>query len=83
MALTNVEKQARCRERHLGAVGEKARVQLVLSAATKAQLGRLANHNGYTVTAMIEKMAADTEQRIVARLNPKVLKAYYDGQQPL
>jgi hypothetical protein len=79
MALTNAEKQARYRERHLGIEGEKARLQLFLSAATRAQLDRLARHKGYTVTALIEELAANAERRAVARLAPKALKAYYDG----
>jgi hypothetical protein len=51
MAPTNAGKQARYRQRHLDVDGEKARVQLVVSAATRAQLDRLARHRGYTVTA--------------------------------
>lgn len=79
MALTNAEKQARYRERHLGVDGEKARVQLFLNASTKAQLGRLARHRGYSLTMMIEELAARAERRTVASLTPKALKAYYDG----
>ncbi len=52
MPLTNAEKQRAYRERHLGANGSKTRVQLFLSASTKAQLDRLARHKGYTVTAL-------------------------------
>ena len=79
MPLTNAEKRARYRERHLGVDGEKARVQLFLSAAARAQLDRLARHKGYTVTTLIEELAANTERRAVAKLTPKALKAYYDG----
>lgn len=79
MGLTNAEKQQRYRERHLGVAGEKARVQLFLSAVTRAQLGRLARHHGYTVTALIEELAASAERRTVAKLAPKALKTYYDG----
>jgi hypothetical protein len=39
MALTNAQKQAQYRQRHLGTDGEKARVQLILDAAARAQLG--------------------------------------------
>jgi hypothetical protein len=41
MALTNAEKQARYRERHLGIDGEKTLVQLFLSVEAKAQLERI------------------------------------------
>jgi hypothetical protein len=79
MALTNAEKQARYRERHLGVDGEKKRIQLFLSATTRAQLDRLARHKGYTVTALIEELAARAERRTVANLMGKALKEYYDG----
>jgi len=77
MALTNAEKQARYRERHLGVDGEKSRVQLFLSATAKAQLDRLARHKGYTVTALIEGLAASAERCTVAKPAGKRLKAYY------
>jgi hypothetical protein len=79
MALTNAEKQARYRKRHLGVRGTKSRVQLFLSADTKAQLGRLARRKDYTITALIEELVASAERRIAARLSGKALKAYYDG----
>jgi hypothetical protein len=79
MPLTNAEKQRAYRERHLGTDGEKARIQLFLSASAKAQLDRLARHKGYTVTAMVEELAAQAEQRIVNRLTGKAFKEYYDG----
>jgi hypothetical protein len=50
VTLTNAEKQARYRERHLGVDGEKARVGLNLNAGTRAKMGRLARHRGYTIT---------------------------------
>jgi hypothetical protein len=53
MPLTNVEKQRPYRERCLGVDGEKARVQLFLSARTRAQLGRLARRKRYTVTSSV------------------------------
>jgi hypothetical protein len=80
MALTNAEKQARYRERHLGRHGEKARVQLFLSASAKAQLFRLAHRKGYTVTALIEKLAASAERRVTARLSSRARKRYYEGE---
>jgi hypothetical protein len=38
MALSNSEKQARYRERHLGVDGEKVRVGLILNATTRAKM---------------------------------------------
>jgi hypothetical protein len=67
MVLTNAERQARYRERHLGVDGEKSRIQLFLNATTRAQLDRLARHKGYTVTALVEEWAASAERRTVAK----------------
>jgi predicted DNA-binding ribbon-helix-helix protein len=79
MALTNAEKQARYRERHLGIDGEKTRVQLFLSVEAKAQLERVARHRGYTVTALVEELAARADQNIAHRLTGKALTEYLDG----
>ena len=52
MTLTNAEKQARYRERHLGVDGEKVRVGLNLNAGTRAKMGRFPRRRGYTITAL-------------------------------
>jgi hypothetical protein len=79
MALTNAEKQARYRERHLGIDDEKTRVQLFLSVEAKAQLERIARHRGYTVTDLIKEPAAQADQEIAHRLTGKAQTEYYDG----
>ncbi len=81
MALTSAEKQQRYRDRHLGVDGAKQRIQLFVSVQAKAQLGRLARHYGYTVTKMIEKLAADAERALLNRLPPHQHTAYLDGHQ--
>jgi hypothetical protein len=80
MALTSAEKQQRYRQRHLGIYGAKQRIQLFVSVQAKAQLARLARHCGYTVTNMIEKLAADAERRLLNRLPPRQHTAYLDGR---
>ncbi len=80
MPLSNAEKQARYIERRLGVNGEKARVGLILNAATRAQMGRLARRRGYTITALIEKLVASAERRVTTRLSGKALKRYLDGE---
>jgi hypothetical protein len=50
------------RERHLGENGEKKRTTLFLDAITRAQLDRLAHRKGYTVTAVIEELAASADR---------------------
>jgi hypothetical protein len=79
MALTNIEKQARYRERHLGVDGGKARVGLILDATTRAQMSRLARHKGYTITALVEELVASAERRVRGKLTGKALKTYLDG----
>ena len=68
VTLTNAEKQARYRERHLGVDGEKVRVGLNLNAGTRAKRGRLARHRGYTITALVEEPIKRAEQPVTARL---------------
>jgi hypothetical protein len=80
MALTNTEKQARYRERHLGVNGKKARVGLILDAGTRAQMSRLARHKGYTITSLVEELVESAEGRATTRLSGKALSAYYDGE---
>jgi hypothetical protein len=76
----NAEKQARYRERHLGVDGEKVRVGLNLNAGTRAKMGRLARHRGYTITALVEELVERAERRVTARLPSRALKAYYNAE---
>jgi hypothetical protein len=78
MALTNAEKQQRFRERHLGVDGEKQRVQYFVSVPAKAQLSRLASYRGYTVTQVIEELAAAAERKLLDHLSPAEARAYLD-----
>ncbi len=80
MALTAAEKQQRYRERHLGVDGGKERVQLFISVHAKAQLGRLARHHGYTVTRLIEVLAAEAERALLAKLPARRQTVYLDGK---
>jgi hypothetical protein len=81
MALTSAEKQRRYRDRHLGVDGTKERIQLFISVQAKAQLGRLACHHGYTVTKVIEKLAADAERALISRLPARQHTRYLDSHQ--
>jgi hypothetical protein len=78
VTLINAEKQARYRERHLGVDGEKVRVGLNLNAGTRAKMGRLARHRGYTITALDQELVEHAERRVTARMPSRALKAYYD-----
>jgi hypothetical protein len=81
MALSNAEKQARWRQRHLkDENGTKLRAQFVFDVSTTNQLKRVAAHRGRSVAALIREWAANAERRIVERISGKDLKRYYDGQ---
>jgi hypothetical protein len=80
MALTNAEKQARYRERHLEN-GTKTRGHFFLEATTKAKLLRLAHHRNCSVPALIGDLAASAERRVTAQLSGKALERYYGEEQ--
>ena len=76
MAVTNGEKQASWRERHLkNENGNKLRAQFIFDASTKAQLKRIACHKGSSVTSLIKEWAASAERRITHQLSGKAAKA--------
>lgn len=76
--LTNAERQARYRRRHLKDLdGEKSRLSLFLDIHAKRRLERMARHRSYTVTALIEEWAAKAEDRILNRMTPKEQREYY------
>jgi hypothetical protein len=78
MTLSNAERQARYRERHLKSIdGEKVRLSLFVDLYARIRLERIARHQGCTVTSLIEKWAAQTEHRIINRMTPKEEHAYY------
>jgi hypothetical protein len=79
MPMTSAEKQRAYRERHLGFNGEKSRVQLVLSVHAKFQLERLARHKGYSVTTLVEELAAEVERRIIDRMTSTERRAYFEA----
>jgi antitoxin HigA-1 len=63
MALTNAEKQARYRERHLEN-GPKTREHFFPEATIKAKLLRLARHRKCSVPALIGDLASSAERRV-------------------
>jgi hypothetical protein len=78
VTLANAEKQARYRERHLGVDGEKVRVGLNRNASTRAKMGRLAHHRGYTITVLVEELIERGRRR--QGCPPRALRAYYDAE---
>jgi hypothetical protein len=61
-------------------MGQKVRVGLNLNAATRAKMGRLARHRGYTITALVEELVERAERRVTAWLPSRALKAYHDAE---
>jgi hypothetical protein len=43
-------------------------VCLTLNAGTRAKMGRLAHHRGYTITAFVEELIKRVERPVTARL---------------
>jgi hypothetical protein len=76
MALTNAEKQARYRERHLEN-GTKTRGHFFLEATTKAKLLRLGHHRKLRRACADRRLAASAERRVTAQLSGNALKRYY------
>jgi hypothetical protein len=80
MALTPAEKQRRYRARHLGVDGAKERMQFFLNAPAKAQLVRLADYHGYTMTTLIETLIAEAERALIDKLPYPDIGRYLDRQ---
>jgi hypothetical protein len=54
---------------------EKVRVGLNLNASTRAKIGRLAPHRGYTITALVDELVERAERRVTTRLPSRALTA--------
>jgi hypothetical protein len=80
VTLTNAEKQARYRERHLGVDGEKVRVGSISTTAPGRKWAVLRCHHDYTVTTLVEELVKRAERRVTARLPSRALTAYYDAE---
>jgi hypothetical protein len=77
MAVTNAEKQASWRERHLeNENGTKLHAQFIFDARTRRSSSR-SPHKGCSVTSLIQEWAASAERRITHQLSGKALKHYY------
>jgi hypothetical protein len=79
MPTANAKRQRRYRARHLGPNGDMARLQLYLSLDARDQLDRLAEHYRYSVTELVEHLAAAAERAVESRLTGGALRAYRAG----
>ena len=75
--LTNAERQARYRERHMESVeGDKERAQFIFEIGTKKRLERIALHYGYlSATALIEQWAAQVASEVAEKEEREAKKA--------
>lgn len=81
MSMTNAERQQAYRQRHLKDVhGTGERLNGIVSAASKAQLARLAWHYGLSQRATLEKVIQAAERAVVARIKDSA--AYYADVTP-
>jgi hypothetical protein len=63
--LTNAQRQARYRERHMeGVDGDKERAQFIFAVGTKKRLARVARHYGLTPTRLIEQWSRQMASEI-------------------
>jgi hypothetical protein len=80
MGLTQIEKQRRYRERHLGYHGKKERLQCIVSLHTKAKLTRLARYHGCSITKMLEILAEGADDTLIRHLPGEDINTYLDGR---
>ena len=75
--LTNAERQARYREKHMDSIeGNKERAQFIFEIGTKKRLERIARHYGYlSATALIEQWAVQVASEVAEKEEQKAKKA--------
>ena len=80
--MTNAERQAAYRKRHLQDIdGQGERLNMVVPITTKAQLTRLARHFGITQRELLARVLGETESKVVDGLSRAAEKTYFDGTQ--
>ena len=84
MSKSNAQRQRDYRERHLKGLGEEydmlERINLLVSHTAKTSLKRLASYAGTTQRAMLEKVLAEAEQRLMETLSGRQQDDYCDGK---
>ena len=73
MPMTNAQRQKRYRERHHD---ELAHITLDVRVAVRDQLDRLAWHFQWSVTQLVEELAARAEHAVEGELTGAALKTY-------
>ena len=79
MAMTNAQRQAAYRQRHLKDLeGLGVRLNTIISGPTSYQLTRLATHYGVTRRATLERVLQEAEANLLNSLSWQKQKAYLD-----
>ena len=73
MPMTNAQRQKRYRERHHD---DLAHITLDVRVAERARLDRLAWHFGWSLTQLVEELAARAEHAVESELSGAALRAY-------
>ena len=77
---TNSERQQAYRQRHLrDETGTGSRLNLVIEQQGHLALKRLARHHGVTLSAMLSRLAAAEQQRVLAELSSDAQAGYFDA----
>jgi hypothetical protein len=80
-ALTNAQRQAAYRERHLKSEdGTGERLNVVIDVQVKKALERLAFYYGVTNKSMLECLVTEAQDRLLAALDGDQQNDYYDGK---
>jgi hypothetical protein len=73
MPMSGAERQRRYRERHRG---DLTRITLDVRPSVRDRLDRLAWHFNWSLTQLVEELAARAEQAVEGELSGAALKAY-------
>ncbi len=81
MAMTNAQRQAAFRARHLkDTEGTAQRINLLVDTHTKQALERLAHHYAVTQQVMIQRLVCEAESALVNALDGAAQTVYYEKQ---
>jgi hypothetical protein len=76
MPMSGAKRQRRYRERHQD---DLARITLDVRVAVRDRLDRLAWHFDWSLTQLVEELAARAERAVEGQLSGAALKAYRDA----
>jgi len=82
MRKSNAQRQHDYRDRHLKQAGEKhemlERINHMVSLSAKSSLKRLASYYGVTQRAMLERVIAEADNKLINTLTSQQQNDYYD-----